>query len=134
MSSSEEYLHSEKYELHERALDGPLLPMIRTLNIARRAHPALQRLSNVSFLETENDAVIAYAKQRGEDTVVTVVSLDPRHPQEGLTIIPAQLGLPPVFTVLDLLTDERFQWRIGPNYFRLEPGTRQAHILAVEAA
>jgi starch synthase (maltosyl-transferring) len=131
---SEEYLHSEKYELHERALDGPLLPMIRTLNIARRAHPALQRLSNVSFLETENDAVIAYAKQRGEDTVVTVVSLDPRHPQEGLTIIPAQLGLPPVFTVLDLLTDERFQWRIGPNYFRLEPGTRQAHILAVEAA
>jgi hypothetical protein len=46
----------------------------------------------------------------------------------------AELGLPPVFTVHDLLTDEHFQWRIGPNYVRLEPGHRQAHICAVEAA
>jgi starch synthase (maltosyl-transferring) len=131
---SEEYLHSEKYELRERALDGPLLPMIRAVNLARRAHPALQRLSNVTFLQTENEALIAYAKQRGEDTVITVVNLDPQATQEGLTTIPAQLGLPPVFTVHDLLTDQRFHWRIGPNYVRLEPGVRQAHLLAVEAA
>jgi len=39
-----------------------------------------------------------------------------------------------VFTVRDLLSDEHFQWRIGPNYVRLEPGVRQAHILAVEPA
>lgn len=130
---SEEYLHSEKYELRERALDGPLLPMIRAVNLARRAHPALQRLSNVTFLQTENEALIAYAKQRGEDTVITVVNLDPQATQEGLTTIPAQLGLPPVFTVHDLLTDQRFHWRIGPNYVRLEPGVRQAHLLAVEA-
>jgi starch synthase (maltosyl-transferring) len=129
---SEEYLHSEKYELRERALDGPLLPMIRAVNLARRAHPALQRLSNITWLETENQALIAYAKQRGEDTVVTVVNLDPQNTQAGLTIIPAQLGLPPVFTVHDLLSDERFIWRIGPNYVRLEPGVRQAHLLAVE--
>jgi starch synthase (maltosyl-transferring) len=129
---SEEYLHSEKYELRERALDGPLLPLIRTLNFARRAHPALQRLSNVTWLETENQAVIAYAKQRGGDTVVTVVNLDPHNTQEGLTTIPAYLGLPPVFTVHDLLSDERFNWRIGPNYVRLEPGVRQAHLLAAE--
>lgn len=130
---SEEYLHSEKYELRERALDGPLLPMIRAVNLARRAHPALQRLSNVTFLQTENEALIAYAKQRGEDTVITVVNLDPQATQEGLTTIPAQLGLPPVFTVHDLLTAQRFHWRIGPNYVRLEPGVRQAHLLAVEA-
>jgi starch synthase (maltosyl-transferring) len=131
---SEEYLHSEKYELRERALDGPLLPMIRTLNLARRAHPALQRLSNITWLETENQALIAYAKQRGGDTVLTVVNLDPHNTQEGLTVIPAYLGLPPVFTVHDLLSDERFNWRIGPNYVRLEPGVRQAHLLAVETA
>src|SRR5207247_376971 len=41
---SEEYLNSEKYELKARALDGPLLPMVRALNLARRAHPALQRI------------------------------------------------------------------------------------------
>src|SRR5581483_4507203 len=28
---SEEYLHSEKYELKERALDGPLLPLIAAI-------------------------------------------------------------------------------------------------------
>jgi starch synthase (maltosyl-transferring) len=131
---SEEYLHSEKYEIYERALDGPLLPMIRAVNLARRAHPALQRLSNITWLETENPALIAYAKQRHADTVVTVVNIDPQNTQEGLTIIPAQLGLAPVFSVHDLLSDERFIWRIGPNYVRLEPGVRQAHLLAVEAA
>ena len=131
---SEEYLHSEKYELRERALDGPLLPMIRAVNFARRAHPALQRLANITWLETESQALLAYAKQRGDDTVITVVNLDPQATQEGLTIVPAQLGLPPVFTVHDLLADERFRWRIGPNYVRLEPGVRQAHLLAVEAA
>jgi hypothetical protein len=30
------------------------------------------------------------------------------------------------------LTDEHYQWRIGPNYIRLEPGVRQAHIVRVE--
>ena len=32
----------------------------------------------------------------------------------------------------DLLTDERFLWRIGANYVRLEPGVRQAHLIRVE--
>jgi starch synthase (maltosyl-transferring) len=129
---SEEYLHSEKYELKERALDGPLLPMVRAVNYARRAHPALQRLSNITFLDTANEALIAYAKQRHGDTVITVVNLDPDYAQEGLAVIPAELGLPPVFTVHDVLSDERFPWRIGPNYVRLEPGVRQAHVCAVE--
>jgi hypothetical protein len=37
-----------------------------------------------------------------------------------------------VFLVHDLLTDERFEWRIGRNYVRLEPGVRQAHLNRVE--
>jgi starch synthase (maltosyl-transferring) len=131
-AGSEEYLHSEKYEIKERALDGPLLGMVARINHARREHPALQRFSNITFLETENDALIAYAKQGWGDTVITIVNLDPHAVQEGLAVIPAHLALPPVFTVHDLLTDERFQWRIGPNYVRLEPGRRQAHVCAVE--
>ena len=59
---SEEYLHSEKYEIKQRALDGPLLPMIQQLNQIRRENPALQNLENVTFLDTANDALIAYAK------------------------------------------------------------------------
>ncbi|MGI8411383.1 MAG: alpha-1,4-glucan--maltose-1-phosphate maltosyltransferase [Solirubrobacteraceae bacterium] len=145
---SEEYLHSEKYELKARALDGELLPMIGRLNAARRENPALQELSNVTFLDTANEALIAYAKQSGprarlqlgqtpdahdgENTVITVVNLDPRQPQEGLAVLPAELGLPASFTVRDVLTGERYQWSAGPNYVRLEPGLRQAHVNVVE--
>jgi len=131
-AGSEEYLHSEKYELKKRALDGPLLPMIARINHIRRDNPSLQRFANVTFLETANDALIAYAKHAPGNTVITVVNLDPHQPQEGLAIVPFQLGVAPSFTVYDLLSDERFAWRIGPNYVRLEPGARQAHILRVE--
>ena len=130
---SEEYLDSEKYEIKKRSLDGPLLPLIGRLNQARRDNPALQELSNVTFLDTANESLIGYAKQSRGNTVITVVSIDPFQAQEGVAVVPAQLGLPPSFTVHDLLTDERYQWRIGPNYVRLEPGVRQAHLTRVEA-
>jgi starch synthase (maltosyl-transferring) len=128
----EEYLHSEKYELKHRSLDGPLLPMIARLNRIRREHPPLQEFSNVTFLDTANQALIAYAKQTGSETLVCVVNLDPHQPQQGLAVVPASLGVAPSFTVCDLLDDQRYQWRIGPNYIGLTPGTRQAHLMRVE--
>ena len=131
---SEEYLSSEKYELKARALDGPLLPLIGRLNHIRRENPALQELANLTFLDTANDALIAYAKRSEGNCVITVVSIDPDRAQEGVAVIPAQLGLAPSFAVEDLLTGERFHWRIGPNYVRLEPGHRQAHVLKVNGA
>jgi starch synthase (maltosyl-transferring) len=130
---SEEYLHSEKYERKARSLDGPLMPLIARLNQLRRENPALQHLSNITFLETANQALISYAKQTDRNTVIAVVNIDPYQPQEGLAVVPADLGLAPAFTVYDLLSHERYQWRIGPNYVRLEPGSRQAHVLRVES-
>jgi starch synthase (maltosyl-transferring) len=129
---SEEYLNSEKYELKERALDGPMLPLIGRVNQIRRENPALQELTNITFLDTANDALIAYAKRSRGNTIITVVSVDPHQTHEGLAIVPASLGLPPSFMAHDLLTDERFRWRIGPNYIRLEPGVRQAHVIRAE--
>ncbi len=128
---SEEYLNSEKYEIRERALDGPLLPMIRRMNEIRRENPALQHLSNVRFLDAQNDALIAYAKQEPGNTVIVIANVDPHHAQEGLVVIPAQLGLPPVFTVEELFTGDHFDWRIGGNYVRLDPGGNQTHVLRV---
>jgi starch synthase (maltosyl-transferring) len=130
---SEEYLHSEKYERKKRKLKGELLPLIKRINLIRRDNLALQHFSNVTFLETANDALIAYAKHSAGNTVVTVVNLDPFQAQAGVAMIPASLGLPPSFTAHDLLADERYQWRIGPNYVRLEPGLRQAHVVRVES-
>jgi starch synthase (maltosyl-transferring) len=129
---SEEYLNSEKYEVKNRSLDGPLLPTVSRLNQIRREHPALQEFSNITFLDTANESLLAYAKQTNGDTVICVVNLDPHQPQEGLAVVPASLGLPPSFTVHDLLSDERFAWRIGHNFIALTPGLRQAHVLKVE--
>jgi starch synthase (maltosyl-transferring) len=129
---SEEYLHSEKYERKRRTLDGPLLPMIQRLNTIRRENRALQELSNITFLDTANDALIGYVKQTAGNTVITIVNTDPHRAQEGLAILPAHLGLPPSFTAHDLLSGDRFQWRIGQNYIRLEPWLNQAHVIRVE--
>ncbi|WP_259311617.1 alpha-1,4-glucan--maltose-1-phosphate maltosyltransferase [Capillimicrobium parvum] len=126
---SEEYLDSEKYEIKDRRLDGPLLPLVGRLNEIRRDHPALQHLGNVTFLETENDALIAYAKRHSDDVVICVVNIDPHNPQEGVAVIPYELGLPPVFPVVDLLGGERFDWQIGRNFVRLHPPYRAAHVL-----
>jgi starch synthase (maltosyl-transferring) len=124
-AGSEEYLDSEKYEAKERSLDGELLPLVRRLNTIRREHAAFQRLENLRWLETENEQLVAYAK----DDVLMVVNLDPRSAQEGVAVVPAALGLPPAFSVRDLLAEADFHWRIGRNYVRLEPGG--AHVLHV---
>ena len=104
----------------------------RRVNAIRRENPALQYLSNVAWLETQNDQLMAYVKQHGGNTMIVAVNLDPHHAQEGSAMVPAQLGLPPAFAVTDQLSGERFDWRIGPNYVRLDPWTRQAHILRVD--
>jgi starch synthase (maltosyl-transferring) len=130
---SEEYLDSEKFEVKVRELDGPMLPFIGHVNEIRRENVALQHLSDVAWLDTQNDQLMAYVKQHAGNAVICVVNLDPDHAQEGSATIPAHLGLPPAFSVTDQLSGERFDWRIGPNYVRLDPWTRQAHILRVES-
>ena len=129
---SEEYLDNEKYELKERRLDGPLLPMIGRLNHVRRENPALQRLDNLRFLETENEALVAYAKREGSNVVICVVNVDVAWAQAGVCHVPYDLGVPPAFVVTDLLSGDRFDWHVGGNYVRLDPGERAAHLLRVE--
>jgi starch synthase (maltosyl-transferring) len=131
---SEEYLNSEKYEVKQRQLDGPLLPLARRLNQIRRENPALQWLDGLTFVETENAQLIAYFKRRATNALLVVVNLDPAQPQEGVAIVPAALGLPPTFRVRDLLDDTPYTWHVGRNYVRLVPGQRQAHVLRVETA
>jgi starch synthase (maltosyl-transferring) len=128
-SGSEEYLDSEKYELKKRRIEGPLLPLIQRLNEIRRANRSLQRIDNISFLETANDLLIAYAKQESSDTLVVAVNLDPFSMREGLVTISPDLDLPSSFAVQDLLSGETYAWGIGGNYVRLAPG--QAHVLHV---
>jgi starch synthase (maltosyl-transferring) len=128
-AGSEEYLDSEKYETKQRALDGPLLPLVRRLNEIRRAEPALQRFENLRLLDTHGEHVFAYLKGR---EVAVAVNLDPRGPREDVVVVPPDAGLPEEFPVRDLLTGERYRWRVGRNYVGLAPG--QAHVMKLGAA
>jgi len=126
---SEEYLDSEKYEIKKRRLDGPLLPLVATLNRARRENAALQRLDNVTFLETENEQLFGYLKRAGDNDVIVVVNLDPAAVQRGVCILPVGTGLPPTYRVQDLLAGNEWTWHIGRNYVELDPG--KSHVLRV---
>jgi len=127
-AGSEEYLDSEKYELRERRLDGVLLPLVKRLNDIRRAHPALTGagLERVTWLETETDHLLGYARALDEDVVLVVVNLDPFAVHDGVCVIPAELGLPERVDVVDGLTGETYDWG-ARNYVRLGPG--KAHVL-----
>jgi len=126
---SEEYLDSEKYQVKKRRLDGPLLPLIATLNRARRENAALQRLDNITFLETENEQLFAYLKRAGDNDVIVVVNLDPTAAQRGVCILPVATGLPPTYKVGDLLAGAEWTWHIGRNFVELPPG--KSHVLKV---
>ncbi|MGY0065537.1 alpha-1,4-glucan--maltose-1-phosphate maltosyltransferase [Streptomyces sp. QTS137] len=137
---SEEYLHSEKYQLTPRDWDTAeqtgrtITPLITRLNTIRRQHPSLRALRNLRFHHTDNDAVIAYSKRSGPDAVLVVVNLDPHHTQEAtVSLDMPQLGLDwhESVPVRDELTGETHHWGRA-NYVRLEPGRAPAHVLHVQ--
>ncbi|WSQ14479.1 alpha-1,4-glucan--maltose-1-phosphate maltosyltransferase [Streptomyces sp. NBC_01231] len=139
-AGSEEYLDSEKYQLKPRDWDTAehegrsLSPLITRLNTIRRRHPALHRLRNIHFHHTDNDALIAYSKRTGQDTVLVVVNLDPHHAQEAtVSLDMPRLGLErhESVSVHDELAGEVYRWSRN-NYVRLEPGRAPAHVFHVQ--
>ena len=128
---SEEYLDSEKYEIRDRRLDGPLLPLLRRLNQVRRAHPALTDagLERLTWLETESEHLLGYARALGDDVVLVVVNLDPYAVHDGVCVLPPALGLGERVPVVDTLAGEAYDWG-ARNYVRLGPG--QAHVMEVQ--
>ncbi|MEU7496566.1 alpha-1,4-glucan--maltose-1-phosphate maltosyltransferase [Streptomyces griseofuscus] len=136
----EEYRDSEKYQLRPRDWESAeregrtIAPLITRLNAVRRAHPALQRLRNLRFHRTDNDAVLAYSKSTGTDTVIVVVNLDPHHAQEAtVSLDMPQLGLDwdAEVPVHDELSGEAYHWG-RTNFVRLTPGRAPAHVLHVQ--
>ncbi|XIG79845.1 alpha-1,4-glucan--maltose-1-phosphate maltosyltransferase [Streptomyces sp. SGAir0957] len=138
-SGSEEYLHSEKYELRPRDWESArregrtIAPLITALNDIRRRSPALRGLRNVHFHHADKDAVLVYSKRSGSNTVLVVVNLDPHHTQEAtVSLDMPQLGLGwhDAMTVHDELTGTTHAWGRS-NYVRLEPGSTPAHVFTV---
>jgi starch synthase (maltosyl-transferring) len=135
----EEYLHSEKYEIKPRDWDAPgtLREFIAQVNLARRQNPALHDLTNLRFLEVDNDQMLAYLKSTPDhsNSVIVVVNLDPIGPQFGNVRVPPEaIGVVPgaLYHVDDVLTGQRFTWG-EHNWVRLDPVDGEpAHILRVD--
>ena len=138
---SEEYLHSEKYEIRQWDLSDPesLAPLITKINRARRENMALQSDHSLRFHSIENENLIAYSKTHDDgvsrNIVLTVVNLDVAFAQSGWVQIPLEeWGILPgaSFTVRDLLTDVAYTWNSAWNYVELNPSVLPAHVLRVE--
>ncbi|MFE7466830.1 alpha-1,4-glucan--maltose-1-phosphate maltosyltransferase [Streptomyces sp. NPDC057499] len=136
---SEEYLDSEKYEIRPRDWEAAeregrsLAPLITALNRVRRRNPALQQLRDVHFHSTDDDALIAYSKRSGSNTVLVVVNLDPHHTHEAtVSLDMPRLGLDrhERVPVRDELTGDTYHWG-RTFYVRLEPGVTPAHVVVL---
>ena len=136
---SEEYQDSEKFQLRPRDwvaadLSGrTLAPQITMLNAIRREHPALQDLRSLRFHASDNPAVLAYSKADGDDLVLVVCTLDPRHEVEAtISWDMSTLGMADDarFVARDLVTASTWTWG-SSTYVRLRPWEHVAHIVTV---
>jgi starch synthase (maltosyl-transferring) len=137
VAGKEEYLNSEKYQLREWDVHQPhsMAPLIRLVNRIRRENPALQGNDGLIFHPTDNDQIIAYTKEMGNNLVLTIVNLDRFNSQSGYVDLQIQkLGISPegTFEVHDLLSDMKYSWRGWKNYVSLDPNAIPAHIFRVE--
>ena len=147
---SEEYLHSEKYEIRPRNWNQPgaLNELIARLNRIRREHRALQFNGTLAFHEVDNPAFLWFSKtppSNGVDRfdpagpdwnarVFVVANTDPHTMQHGRVRVPlGELGLGPrqPYIVEDLLDEARYTWQGEWNYVKLDPAERIAHIFII---
>jgi len=129
----EEYLNSEKYEIKRWDLNraGNIRELIARVNRIRRENPALQNDASLRFFPIDNEQLICYGKQAGDDLVMMVVNLDPNHKQSGWVELPLHefaLATDKPYQMHDLLADRHFLWRGPRNYVELDPKVCPAHI------
>jgi starch synthase (maltosyl-transferring) len=135
----EEYRNSEKYEVRFWDLDKPdsLRTLVAAVNRARRENPALQQEWNIRFIEIDNDELLCYGKYTDDrsNVVITVVNLDPHHPQSGWLDVPLdEFGIERdrSYEVEDLLGGTSYLWQGARNYVELNPKVCTAHVFRVK--
>jgi starch synthase (maltosyl-transferring) len=128
---SEEYLNSEKYEIKRWERDRPdsLAPLIARLNQIRKENPALQSDWSLRFHPTDNDQLLVYSKQAGENRILVAVNLDPGYVQSGW--VDFDWGENRTYVVNDLLGGGHYTWAGRRNFIQLNPQTLPAHVFRV---
>jgi starch synthase (maltosyl-transferring) len=134
----EEYLHSEKYEYKVWDWDRPgnIKDLVRTVNAARVAHPALQEYDNLDFFSADDERVMVYAKLSGDgvDRIVCVVSLDPVSVVDTwIHLDLTRLGLVDgiAYSVTELITGHTWSWIGAHHPVQINPMDEPAWILSL---
>ena len=132
---SEEYLHSEKYQVqYWPPTDDDMTELITVINRIRRDNPALQQNATLRFHKTDNDQILCYSKAAGENVVVVVVNLDVHNTHGGWIDLDLEaLGLEPdrSYQVHDLLSNARHSWRGPRNFVQMNPHVVPAQIFRI---
>jgi starch synthase (maltosyl-transferring) len=139
---SEEYLHSEKYEIRrwDRSDPHSIAPLVTLLNQIRRTNPALQSDLSLCFHHVDNPQIISYSKSApgidgdAANVILVAINLDPHSEQAGwidLDLKHLGIGHDETFDVEDLLTGAHYQWHDRSNYVALRPSVMPAHIFRV---
>ncbi len=125
---TEEYLHSEKYELKVWDWDRPghIKDWIAALNRIRRDNPALHRLETLRFHHASDDHVLFYSKMMPDrgNIVLIAVNLDPFAAREAELALPlGDMGFTAdeTFTLAEPLTGFEQSRQGGTLRVRLDP-------------
>ncbi len=139
VATTEIYQDSEMYAHKVWDWNGPgnIVDDVTRINRLRRDNPALHLYDNLQFYASDNDQLLVYGKATPDrsNIVLCVVNLDPFWPQSGWVHVPLQdwgIGADQPYVMHDLLGDDRFTWRGGSNWVRLDPVVQTAHIFRVE--
>ncbi|MDD2706878.1 MAG: alpha-1,4-glucan--maltose-1-phosphate maltosyltransferase [Verrucomicrobiae bacterium] len=135
---TEEYLHSEKYEIKVRDWNcaGHIKDYITRLNHIRRENPALQEYDNLRFYRADHDNILFYGKAAPDKSnlILVAVSLNPYQITDGFVWAPiGEYGIrdDEAYQAHDLLTGHRYLWRGSRNYVRFDPRNEIAHIFRI---
>jgi starch synthase (maltosyl-transferring) len=137
---SEEYLHSEKYEIKTRDWNAPgnLVAFVTLVNRIRHEHRALQLYDNLKFYSSDDPNVLWYGKMTPDqgDVVFVAANLDPHAWHSAMVDVPlGDLGIGDgePYRMRDLLTDRVWEWRGRQGYVQLDPGAGEpVQIFALE--
>ncbi len=133
--NSEEYFNSEKYELKARdfTAEGNIVDWITRMNHIRRAHPALQQYTNLTFYRADDPHILWYAKMTEDrsDVIFVAINLDPFGEHASWVDVPLKdLGIPEdtPYTMHELFTGASYEWRGPSGYVVLAPHREPAQL------
>jgi starch synthase (maltosyl-transferring) len=138
LPGSEEYQHSEKYEIRVRDWDAPgnHKDYLARLNAIRRENRALQSMSGLRFYSSSSPHVIFYGKMTParDSVVLAAVNLDPFAIHESTLDIPlGDIGIADdeTYELHELLGGERRLMRGATHTVALDPRIAPAHVYRV---